>query len=1134
MLTYRSAWSRAAVLALCAAAAAVFAGSASAQQRRGAARPTTRPAPRPAAQRVDSVALANDTARTPYDTSAFAALKWREIGPMRGGRSVAVAGSSSRPFEYWMGTTGGGVFKTTDGGLAWTPVTDKYFGGTIGSIGVSESNPDIVYVGTGEFPIRGNVSHGDGVYKTTDGGKTWTHLGLTETRQISRVIVHPTNPDLVYVGAQGHVWGPNPERGVFRTRDGGKTWDRLLFRNDSTGITDLEMDATNPNVLYAAFWQHHRKPWQLVSGGPGSSLYKTTDGGQTWQELTRNSGLPTGLWGNVGVAVSPARPNRVWALIEADSGGVFRSDDGGRTWTRLNDDRRLRQRAWYYTRIYADTRDSNMVYVSNVQFLKSTDGGRTFRPIRTRHSDSHDLWIAPNDNKRMVEGNDGGANVTINGGETWTEQDYATAQMYHVTTTNDFPYYVCGAQQDNSALCLPSRWPGGITMAESYDPGGCESGYIAVHPRETDISFAGCYGGYLGRMDRRTGFERAVTVWPVNPMGHSAGDLRYRFQWTYPIVFSPHDPNTLYVTGNVAFKSTNQGESWTPISGDLTRNDPRTLGPSGGPITRDQTSVEYYGTIFTFAESPVTAGVLWAGSDDGVIHVSRDAGKTWTNVTPQGLPEWARISLIDPSPHAAGTAYAAANRFQLDDMQPYLYRTTDYGRSWARIDSGIVRTEFTRAIREDPVRRGLLYAGTERGVWVSFNDGRHWQKLQLNLPPVPVHDLVVKDGDLVAGTHGRSFWILDDLSPLRQMTPQIASKDAHLFDPADTYRTTFSGGSATGASPSGENPPAGALVYYLLKSPAREVALEFLDSTGAVIRTFTSRQDSVSRLDSLRVDSLSRIRADSLTRAGVHADTVQAMRRRGEEELRAQTPQRLAPPPRVGNRAGLNRFAWNLRHPDASAFEGMILWAGGVQGPLALPGTYRVRMAVDGQPAGTQSFTVRKDPRSPATLADLRQQFALLVQIRDRLSEANDAVKTIRHVKYELRDRERRLRGADSAAFARLAAEVAQRLSIVEDSIYQTRNRSGQDPLNYPIRLNNQISALAGVVASTEARPTTQAREAFRMLSSRLDEELGRMRRVLDESLPRANEMLRRANLAEIVPRAAEVPGGQVAAGGGE
>ncbi|MFL5640303.1 MAG: WD40/YVTN/BNR-like repeat-containing protein, partial [Gemmatimonadaceae bacterium] len=768
------------------------------------------------------------TSQTAYDSSAFAALRWREIGPFRGGRSVAVAGSSKRPNEYYFGTTGGGVFKTTDGGITWAPVTDKYFGGTIGAIGISESNPDIVYVGGGEYPIRGNVSHGDGVWRTSDGGKTWTSLGLVDTRQISRVRVHPTNPDVVYVGAQGHVFGPSAERGVYKTTDGGKTWRKILYRNDSTGITDLVLDPNNPEILYAAFWQAWRTPWQLVSGGAGSGILKSTDGGEHWTEITRNPGLPSGIIGNIGLAVSPSNSNKVWAIVEADSGGVFRSSDGGATWTRTNSDRRLRQRAWYYTRIFADPKDENAVYVLNTGMYRSTDNGKTFRNIQVPHGDNHDLWIASNDAQRMIEANDGGANVSFNGGRSWTEQDQSTAQFYHVTTTNHFPYRVCGAQQDNSTLCGPSRQGGGIDIRDWYDVGGGESGYIAVRPDTPDIVFAGSYGGLLTRKDIKTGFERDVNPWPNNPMGHDAVDAKYRFQWTFPIVISPHNPSRMYVGSSVIFQSDDEGQTYRPISPDLTRHDPRTLGPSGGPITKDQTSVEYYATVFTIAESPRTAGVIWAGSDDGLVHVTRDGGKTWKNVTPAGLPEWSRISMIDASVFGSGTAYVAANRYQLDDMKPYLYKTTDYGVSWTVISNGIPPTEFTRVVREDPERAGLLYAGTERGVWVSFDGGANWQSLRRNLPIVPIHDLAIKEGDLIAATHGRSFWILDDLSALRQMSPEVTHATVHLFKPRKVYRAGFSGGGGTGAAgghPTGANPPSGGVIYYYLAQPRQLVTV---------------------------------------------------------------------------------------------------------------------------------------------------------------------------------------------------------------------------------------------------------------------------------------------------------------------
>ncbi len=1081
----------------------------------------------------------------PSDSALLTSLVWRSIGPLRGGRSVAAAGSAARPSEYYMGTTGGGVFKTTDGGDTWLPVSDRYFGGTIGAIAVSESNPDVVYVGGGEFPIRGNVSHGDGVYKSTDAGRTWRYLGLVETRQIAKIRIHPRNPDIVYVAALGPVFGPSPNRGVFKSTDGGRTWKKILFRNDTTGAIDLSIDPSNPEVLYAGLWHAYRKPWQLVSGGAGSGLFKTTDGGRTWKEITRHPGLPTGTIGNVGISVSGANPRRVYALIEADSGGVYRSDDGGDTWSWVNSNRSLRQRAWYYTRIYADPQDENTVYASNVQFQRSRDGGRTWQNIQAPHGDSHDLWIAPNNNQRMIESNDGGSNVSTNAGRTWTAQDYATAQFYHVTTTNHFPYRVCGAQQDNSTACVSSRAAGGSNLAPFYDAGGGESGYIAVRPDDPDVMYAGSYGGHLTRKDTRTGVSRNINPWPLNPMGHDAKDAKYRMQWTFPIVISPHDPNTMYVGSSVVFKTTDDGTTFTPISGDLTRNDPRTLGASGGPITKDQTSVEYYGTVFTISESPLEKGVIWTGSDDGLVHVTRDGGATWTNVTPPGIPEWMRMSIIEASHHARGTAYLAGNRFQLADHAPYLFKTTDYGRTWTRITSGITPGEFTRVIREDPVKSGLLYAGTERGVWVSFNDGARWQPLQRNLPPVPVHDLAVKHGDLVAGTHGRAFWILDDISVLRQHATTLAEKDAHLFAPRRAYRQTggfgFGGGGGGGAGGGGgggggtaaSGPPAlpplsgwdGAVVHYWLKRAGQPVRVEFLDARGQVLRAFSSELDSLARADSLRVaaerasrDSVARARADSLAALGVLRGAITPDSAAAPS---FQAGWRYVPPPRVPNRAGMNRFSWNLRIPDANGFPGMIFWAGGLTGPAVPPGTYSVRL-VAGDQTQTQQLEVLKDPRASASDADLAEQYGFLLKIRDRTNDANNAVIQIRSIKEQLADRKARA-GSRGATLERLANGLVAQLSSVEGEIYQVRNQSGQDPLNYPIKLNNQIAALSGVVASAEAKPTRQSYEVFELLSRQLDAELARLQTALS-ALSGVNAELTRLGLPAVSARAAPPP----------
>jgi photosystem II stability/assembly factor-like uncharacterized protein len=1073
-----------------------------------------------------TASVAHGQGATGYDTLLFRAMTWREIGPYRGGRSVAAAGSAARPYEYWFGTTGGGVFKTTDGGIHWSAATDKYFGGTIGAIGVAESNPDVVYVGTGEYDIRGNVSHGDGVYKTTDAGKTWRSVGLTDTRQISRVRVDPHNPDIVYVGALGHAWAPNPDRGLYKSTDGGAHWTKILFRNDSTGISDVVLDPTDGRTIYAAFWQAGRKPWQLVSGGAGSGIFKSTDAGATWTELTRKAGLPRGIIGNIGLAISPANPRRIWALVEADSGGVFRSDDGGETWTRTNSERKLRQRAWYYSKIFADPKDTNTVYALNTNFYRSTDGGKTFKNIPVPHGDNHDLWIASTDPQRMIEANDGSANISFNGGKSWSNQANASGQFYHVTTTTDFPYKVCGAQQDNTTLCGPSAQSGGIDIAEWKEVGGGESGYIQVRPDSTDIVYAGSYS-YLSRKDMRTTLQEEITPWPENPMGHSAGDLKYRFQWTFPIEISPHDPRTMYVGANVLFKSTTGGETWTTISPDLTRHDPATLGASGGPITKDQTSVEYYATIFSVAESPLRAGLIWTGSDDGVISLTRDGGGAWANVSPKQWGEWMRISSIEPSHYDPGTVYVAGNRYQLDDMRPYLLKSTDYGHTWSLITTGIPATEFTRVVREDPVRRGLLYAGTERGVWVSFDDGAHWQSLRRNLPPVPIHDLAVKDNDLVAATHGRSFWILTDVSPLRQLTSSVTVARPHLFTPATAYRVSWGGGGDGDADaaphPRGANPPTGAMIYYTLPDSTSPITMEFLDPAGHLVRRLSSRLDSAGLADSTEhADSVKEVRRDSLTRAHVPADSIAKLlaipdTTHGEPE--GEDSHHVPPPPRVPAKLGLNMFAWNMRYPDASAFDNLIMWSAGVRGPVAPPGRYTVRL-IAGSDTESRPLIIKADPRSRATPAALAAQFALLMRIRDRLSAANDAVKTIRNVDYQIQ--------ADSAGapaeLTAAAVPLTERMRVIERTLYQVDNRSSQDPLNFPIRVNNKIAALANTAASADGRPTASTYAVLSALSVQLDTQLVALRTTLATYLPKLNAMRRASGRPEIVPRAVEPP----------
>ncbi len=1031
------------------------------------------------------------------DSLALAGVHWREVGPYRGGRSVAATGNPSRPNEFWMGTTGGGVFKSINDGQSWAPVTDKFFGGTIGAIAVSASSPDVVYVGGGEYPIRGNVSHGDGVWKTTDGGKTWSFMGLGETRQIADIVVNPTNADLVYVGALGHVWAPNPERGVFRSKDGGKTWEKILFRNDSTGVVDLVMDPGNPSVLYAGLWQAGRTPWLLSSGGKGSGMFKTIDGGDHWTEITRNPGLPEGIWGNIGITVSGGSSNRIWANIEADSGGVFRSDDGGATWQRTNNDRNLRQRAWYYTKIHADSKDTNVVYVNNVSFMKSTDGGKTFRTVRGMgHGDSHDLWVDPKNNQRMIESDDGGAEVTVDGGKTWSDEDFATAQFYHVIATNHFPYHICGAQQDNSTLCGPSR--GDLDISQWLEAGGGESGWIASRGDDPDVVYAGSYGNLLTRKDLRTGISVNVNPWPDNPMGHPAMDLKYRFQWTFPIIVSTHNPNVVYAGSNVVHKSTNGGKSWTVISPDLTYHDPATLGNSGGPLTKDQTSIEYYGTVFIIEESPVTAQTIWTGSDDGKVYLTRNGGAKWVDVTPKDMAKFTRVSSIDASKFGECIAYVAANRFQLDDDKPYLWKTADCGAHWTRIDDGITPSEFTRVVREDPSKRGLLVAGTERGAWYSTDDGGHWRSLRLNLPIVPVHDLVFKEGDIVLATHGRGFYIMDDITTLEQMSEAVESSSAHLFRPRDQYRLAtgggFGGGGRGGGTsgqvtpenapihPTGQNPPTGVIVQYWLGTANDTVGIDFLDATGKLIRGYSSKADSAA------------------------------------QPAQPSDDGGFGPPPgpRVANKTGVNTFVWNMRYPDASSFPGMILWAAGVTGPLVPPGTYKTRLTVNGRQVATETFKVLPDPRIKATLADWQEQSRLALAVRDRFSETNDAVKEIRRIKSELTDRQKQLPSAQLSQFTSLSTPFTTQLSEVEDSLYQTKNRSGQDPLNYPIRLNNRIGALLGVIQSSDGRPTQQSYEVDKVLAVELNKDLTKLRATINANLPRINALLRAAGLKEI------------------
>jgi photosystem II stability/assembly factor-like uncharacterized protein len=1016
------------------------------------------------------------------DPALIAALKWRPIGPERGGRSVAVAGSAQRPLEYYFGATGGGVWKTSDGGTTWKPVTDKFLNtSTPGALAVAASNPDVVFVGMGETELRGNIIQGDGVYKSTDAGKTWTYSGLEKTQAIAKIRIHPTNPDVVWVAALGAPYAATEERGIFKSTDGGKTWKRTLFRDTKSGAIDLQLDPNNPNVLYASLWEVFRTPYSLSSGGPGSGLFRSTDGGDTWTEITRNQGLPKGVVGKSSTSVSAADSNRVYAIIEAEDGGVFRSDDGGQTWTKLNDERKLRQRAFYYSRIYADPKEKDKVYVLNVQFWRSNDGGKTFpTQIRPPHGDNHDLWIAPNDPQRMIEANDGGANVSVNAGETWTDQHYQTPQFYNVITTVHVPYHVCGAQQDNSTACVSSAqrtgFGEGSVSPTFYAVGGGESGYIAPDPLNPDVFYAGSYGGFMSRLDRSTGQQRAVNIWPDNPMGHSAKDIKERFQWTYPIVFSPVDKKTLYTSSQHVFKTTNGGQSWERISPDLTRAEPSTMGPSGGPITLDQTGVETYAVVFTLAPSRQDINTLWAGSDDGAVHITQDGGKNWTKITPPDLPEFARISLIEASPHQNGVAYLAANRYQRNDRSPYVYRTSDFGKTWAKIVGGLPVDDFARTIREDPVRKGLLYLGTETGIYLSFDDGGNWQSLRLDLPVTPVHGIEVKDTDLVIGTHGRGFYILDNINTLRQANRETTNDNLHVFQPRDYMRGRDNA----------------VTIDYWLKNDADKVTVDILDAQGTPVRTYHGTAEQAKQ------------QADR-TAGG------------GEEDDFFRGPRVV-----VGTKKGLNRMNWDMRYEGATEFPGMIMWAARPQrGPAAPPGSYHVRVKADGYD-DTESFKISRDARLvDVTDADLVEQFKFSTQIRDAVTKANQNVIKVRSIRNQITDRLARTTDAEKKKRLQAIADpLLKTLGATEAEIYQVKNQSSQDPLNFPIKLNNKIAALQGVVQSADSKPTEQSYAVFKELSAALDQHIGQIDAALKTDLLKFNSELKRFKMDVVDPNA--------------
>ncbi len=1015
--------------------------------------------------------------------SLFSSLQWRNVGPFRGGRSAAVTGVAGKPNLFYFGSTGGGVWRTTDGGRSWENISDGFFGGSIGAIEVAPSDNNVIYVGGGECTVRGNVSSGTGMWKTEDAGRTWKSAGLKNSRHIPRIRVHPTNADIAYAAVLGDLYKASDERGVYRTRDGGKSWQRIHFINENVGAVDISMDPGNPRILYASFWRVRRNPYDLSSGGAGSSLWKSTDSGDSWTELTQNEGLPKDTLGIIGVAVSPVRPDRVFAIIESQTGGVFRSDDGGKKWIKVNDDRNLRQRAWYYSRIYADSKDEDVVYVMNVAYHKSKDGGKTFQSKYAPHGDHHDFWVAPEDPKRLIIGDNGGAQISFDGGETWTTyHNQPTAQFYRVTTDNAFPFRIYGAQQDNSTVRIAHRSDGGdISDRDWESTAGGESGHIAVDPTNNDIVYGGEYHGFLSRVDHKNHTSRTINVWPEDNMGHGAEDAKYRFQWNYPLFFSPHDPRKLYAASNYLHVSTNEGQSWETISPDLTTNDKSRQKSSGGPITKDNTSVEYYCTIFAAAESPRVKGLIWTGSDDGLVQVTRDAGKTWANVTPPSLPKWTMINSLEPDPHSDGGCYVACTGYKQGDYHPYLFKTKDYGKTWVKITDGIEEEHFTRVVRVDPKRPGILYAGTEQGMYLSFNDGSSWQKFQQNLPLVPICDLTIKENHLIAATQGRAFWMIDDLTPLHQIaatlpakgdavSQAVASKFVHLFQPAAAYR--MRGGSYKGSRSSGENHPNGTVFHFFLKNKPAEkdtVTLAILENDGDTIKVFSNQ----------KLPEAWEYRSGKLT------------------DLKA----------------GGNSFGWNHRYPNAERFEGMILWSYDLEGPKAVPGTYRARLTAAGK-TEEQTFTILPDPRSGATAQTFAQQFDFVQSVGAKLTEAHRAIKEIRKVRVQIKAITADLpKGASFKAIQSLATQMDSTMTLVEEALYQTKNRSSQDPLNFPVRLNDKLANLMGQTVDGDFPPTQQAIEVREMLFRLTDEQLAKWKAIKQKDLPELNRLVRESGV---------------------
>jgi len=1010
--------------------------------------------------------------------SEFGALEYRLIGPFRGGRSAAVTGVPNKPNLYYFGATGGGVWKTQDGGNKWENISDGFFGGSIGSVSVAKSDPNVIYVGGGEKTVRGNVSSGYGVWKSLDAGKTWKFSGLKNSRHIPRISIDPNNHDIVYAGVLGNIYKPSDERGLYKSVDGGKNWNKILFANEDSGVVDLIIDPTNSRIIYASTWNVRRTPYSLSSGGEGSALWKSEDSGNTWKEISLNKGFPDSTLGIIGVTVSPVNNEKVWAIVEnKDKGGLYLSNDGGQSWKLINNERKLRQRAWYYTRVYADTQDENLVYVLNVRYHKSTDSGKSFKTYNAPHGDHHDLWISPEDPKRMIIGDDGGAQVSYDRGESWsTYMNQPTSQFYRVTTDNSFPYRIYAAQQDNSTIRINHRSSNGSITESDWEPtAGGESAHIAVDPLNNEVIYGGSYDGFLTRVNHESGSVRAINVWPDNPMGHGAEGMKYRFQWNFPIIFSKHNPKKLYTFSNQVHVTENEGQSWDIISPDLTRNDPNKLKSSGGPITQDNTSVEYYCTIFAAQESPLKEGLIWVGSDDGLVHLTKNAGKTWDNITPKKMPEWMMINSIEPSAFDEGTCYIAGTKYKTGDFKPYIYKTTDFGKTWKKITNGINEEHFTRVVREDPENKNILYSGTETGMYISLDAGQNWQSFQLNLPIVPITDLTIKNNSLIIATQGRSIWILDDLTVIHQSyinsldRKSLPYHDLHnieLFTPKISYR--MSGRSSSRKSlTAGQNLENGVITYFNLFN--------------------YSEQDNV-----------------SLTYLNNNKDTIISLNNKasGEKKLKIKK--------------GPNKFTWDMYYDGASDFDGMVLWWASLNGPKAVPGDYFVELNVNGV-VQQKPFKINIDPRSESSIKSMQEQFDFINSINKTMDKAHKSIKTIRSIKSQLLKFTSTYNQDDLSMLKEKATALSDDLSKIEKALYQTQNRSGQDPLNFPIRLTNKLGHLNSLVSMGDFSPTEQDIAVKEYLTDQINTNLEIFDKLMIEEVKSFNELFNNNKLNYLI-----------------